>query len=74
MYNQSLALEILRQIDGALRTIGDRASRIAGPEDFTATPEGEERLDGLCMRFMAVGEALKKLDKISNGELLSTHP
>ena len=74
MYDRELALEILRQIDSALVKIRDRSGRVASAEELTSTPEGEERLDGICMLFMAVGEALKNLDKVTNGELLSTHP
>jgi uncharacterized protein with HEPN domain len=69
-----LALEILRQIAAALTKIRDRASRIDSAEAFSASPEGEERLDALCMLFIAVGEALKNLDKVTGGSLLSNYP
>ena len=31
-------------------------------------------LDSICMQFIAIGESLKGLDKVTNGELLPTHP
>ena len=31
-------------------------------------------LDAICMQFIAIGESLKGLDKITNNELLTTHP
>ena len=31
-------------------------------------------LDSICMQFIAIGESLKGLDKITKGELLKTHP
>lgn len=71
MYDRTLALDILRQIDGALGKIQARASLVSDMEALTATPEGEERLDGLCMLFIAIGESLKNLDKVTGGELLS---
>jgi uncharacterized protein with HEPN domain len=74
MYDQTLVLDILRQIDGALRKVQERSSRVASAEALTATPDGEERLDGLCMLFIAIGESLKNLDKITAGELLAAHP
>jgi uncharacterized protein with HEPN domain len=33
-----------------------------------------EALDSICMLFMAVGEALKNVDKITDGALLSRYP
>jgi uncharacterized protein with HEPN domain len=43
-------------------------------EDLTDTSSGRERLDGLCMLFMAIGEALKNIDKITHGSLLTQYP
>jgi uncharacterized protein with HEPN domain len=74
MYDQTLALDILRQIDGALRKVKARVRQVSSAADLTATPEGEERLDGLCMLFIAIGESLKNLDKITGGVLLATCP
>lgn len=74
MYDRSLALAILEQIDEALDTIKDRCATIRCVDDLTETPSGKERLDGLCMLFMAIGEALKNLDKISGGSLLHCYP
>jgi len=34
---------------------------------------GMEKLDSICMLFIAIGEALKNLDKITGGALLSQH-
>lgn len=74
MYDRSLVLDILGQIEGALLKIRERSRRIASADELTATPEGEERLDGLCMLFLAIGESLKNLDKITGGQLLAAHP
>lgn len=65
---------ILHQIDDALEKVADRSSRIGSVEELTTTPAGQERLDGLCMLFIAIGEALKNRDKIAGGELLSAYP
>lgn len=74
MYDRTLVLDILGQVDGALQKVRDRSRRIASADELTATPEGEERLDGLCMLFIAIGESLKNLDKITGGELFAAHP
>ena len=47
MYDRALVLGILRQIDDALGKIRDRSSRINSTDELTATPAGQERLDGL---------------------------
>ena len=33
-----------------------------------------EKLDSICMLFIAIGEALKNIDKITGGSLLSQYP
>ncbi len=33
-----------------------------------------EKLDAVCMLLIAVGESLKKLDKITNGSLFPNYP
>jgi uncharacterized protein with HEPN domain len=41
--------------------------------DFTDTPSGVEKMDSVCMQLIVIGEAIKKLDKITDGSLLSTY-
>jgi uncharacterized protein with HEPN domain len=38
------------------------------------TDEGLDRLDAICMMLIAIGESLKNLDKLTNGELLARYP
>jgi len=38
------------------------------------TPEGLEKLDGICMQLIAIGESLKNIDKITNKTLLEKYP
>lgn len=74
MYDRSLVRSILLQIAEALQTIDNRARRYRSPEEFTSTAAGMETLDSICMLFIAVGEALKNIDKITSGELLDRYP
>ena len=67
-------MAIVGQIDEALETVKSRSAQVRSAEEFAETPAGKERLDGLCMLFMAIGEALKNLDKITSGSLLSRYP
>lgn len=74
MFDKSLVLSILTQIDEALEKIARRGQPIRSADDFTGSPAGMDRLDSICMLFMAVGEALKNIDKITGGTLLSQYP
>ena len=74
MFDKNLALSILTQIEEALQKIASRAGRFQSADEFTSSPSGLEALDSICMLFMATGEALKNLDRITGGNLLSQYP
>ena len=74
MFDKDLVISILIQIDGALQRIDVRAGRFRSSDEFTNSPAGLEALDSICMLFMAVGEALKQIEKITSGALLAQHP
>lgn len=74
MFDRDLVVAILQQIDHAIDTIKARTCHIQSADDFTDSPAGLEKLDSVCMLFMAIGEALKKVDKVTDGKLLSQHP
>lgn len=70
MYDKELLLEVLRQIRTASQTILDRFKPVKTVSDFTDSPAGREKMDSICMLLIAIGESLKKLDKITEGSLL----
>ncbi len=72
-YDKELTKEILKQILSALDTIIYRFSPVKSVSDFTESPAGMEKLDAICMQLIAVGEALKNIDKITHGKLLSKY-
>lgn len=74
MFDKHLVLSILKQIDEALEKIKSRSEPIHSADDFTNSPSGMEKLDGICMLFIAIGEALKNMDKITDGTLFSQYP
>lgn len=73
MYDLGLVVSILLQVDNALETIRIRTSDISSADDFTDSPDGMEKLDSVCMLFLAVGESLKKVDRITQGTLLPNY-
>lgn len=73
MPNTILVKEILSQIDTAIETIKFRFESVTSIDYFLDTPAGEEKLDSICMLFIAIGESLKKIDKLTDGKLLSRY-
>jgi uncharacterized protein with HEPN domain len=74
MYDKTLVIEILSQIISALKTIDQRFNVVNSVDDFTHSPTGMEKLDSICMLLIAIGESLKKIDKITNKQLLLKYP
>ena len=74
MYDKSLVIEILIQIENAINTTLKRFKVVDSVNYFTDTPEGMEKLDSICMQLIAIGESLKNIDKITNKELLPKYP
>lgn len=74
MFDKELALNSLYQIRTAIKTIMDRASVIKTSDDFLTSPGGMLRLDAICMNLIALGESVKGLDKMTNGECLPLYP
>ena len=72
MFDSELVLAVLTQIQHALETIAARAARFNSADEF-ANSTGTEARDSICMLFMAIGEALKKIDKLTGGTLLSQY-
>ena len=74
MYDKELVLEVLGQIRTASQTILDRFESVKTVSEFTDSPAGRQKLDSICMLLIAIGESLKKLDKITNASLLQKYP
>jgi len=74
MYDKNLVLEILQQIIDATETVKERCVFAKTQDDFLDTKEGQEKLDSICMKLIAIGESLKKVDNITDKKLLSKYP
>ena len=73
MPKSKLVHEILSQIDTALETIKLRFEPVDSVDYFLDTPRGEEKLDSICMLFIAIGESLKNIDKLTDKQLLNQY-
>jgi len=71
--NTPLVKEIISQISTAIETIKLRFEPVDSIDYFLDTPAGQEKLDSLCMLFIAIGESLKKVDKLTDKQLLSKY-
>jgi uncharacterized protein with HEPN domain len=74
MYDKSLVIEILTQIENAIKTTLQRFEVVDSVDYFTNTPQGMEKLDSICMQLIAIGESLKNIDKITDKKLLEKYP
>ena len=74
MFDRDLIRSILLQVDEAIGKIKARTGHIHTSDYFAGTPEGMEKLDAVAMLFIAIGESLKNVDKITGGTLLTKHP
>ncbi len=72
-FEKDLVLDLLLQIKEALKIVKKRCSFAKCEDDFFDTEEGQEKLDSICMKLIAVGESLKNIDKLTNNELLKSY-
>jgi len=74
MFDRSLVLEQIAAAEEAIRRIERRFEVITAPDDFVSSDEGLDRLDAIAMMLIAIGESIKKIDKITRGKLLEGFP
>ena len=74
MYDAELLLDRLRTLLEALERIPRRFASIVTSDDFYASDAGIDRMDAICMVLIAAGEELKKIDRKTEGKLLSRYP
>lgn len=74
MYDRGEIIERFVLVLDALERIPRRIAGVSQAEDFDTSPDGQDRLDAICMVLIAVGEALKQIDTKTDGQLLSKYP
>jgi uncharacterized protein with HEPN domain len=74
MFDREIVMDSLQKISKAIETILERASVVTDPNELLCSPGGMMRLDAICMNLIALGEAVKGLDKQTHGQLLSRYP
>jgi len=74
MYDRELVVEIFRNIAWSIEQITKRFQGVGSSDDFIKDDLGLEKLDGICMQLINIGESLKQIDKLTEGKLLVKYP
>jgi uncharacterized protein with HEPN domain len=74
MSEPALLRDRLENVLEALEKIMRRFAHIRTVDDFVLSEAGMDRLDGICMLLIAIGEAFKQIDRSTGGELLARYP
>jgi uncharacterized protein with HEPN domain len=74
MSEQSLLLELLLEVEEAIRRIERRFIGIQKADDFIANDDGLDRLDGISMMLIAISENIRRIDRITGDDLDNRYP
>ena len=74
MSDPELVLDILSSILIAIERIERRFQGVTEPDDFVVSDEGIDRLDGIAMMLIAIGEQVKRLDGATETDLDDAYP
>ena len=74
MYDQALVVDILEDMITASEKVKRRYSNFNSSDDFLADESSQIVLDSICMQLIAIGEAVKQIDKITDSTLLTDYP
>lgn len=67
-------LLLLTPLQKALERIARKAAPLLANPSLLDHEDGQDRLDVICMQFLAAGEALKRLEKLEPGLLATNFP
>ncbi len=74
MYDQVLVADILKDMADASEKVKRRCSNFSCSDDFLADESSQIVLDSICMQLIAIGEAVKQVDKITDKSLFVHYP
>ena len=72
--HQDRVVQTLQQIEKAILLLEEWNKSVCCADDYLLTPEGTRNLAASCMLVEAIGEAYKKIDAMTDGELLPLYP
>lgn len=71
---REVILDALSQIRTAILNLMEWNKGITDMNTLLMSPQGMQDLAGNCMTIMAIGEGFRKIDKLTNEQLLSERP
>jgi len=74
MYDKEIVSDLLEKMIEATDKILRRTQNINLVDDFLKDDNSLMLLDSLCMQLIAIGESVKKIDKITDKNLLVNYP
>lgn len=63
--DQRLAASVISQMISLVETLIQRMQPVQSADDLTESETGRLLLDAVCMQYLALGEAVKQLDKLT---------
>lgn len=72
--DQRLAASVISQMIVLIETLIQRMESVQSATDLSATDSGRLLLDAVCMQYLALGEAVKQLDKLTGSTLQEQIP
>ncbi len=69
-----MIISTLEDIIYSIELINKRFKDIKVSDDFLKDDIGLEKLDGISMRLIAIGEGFKNIDKLSDRKILVNYP
>ena len=64
----------MTQVRMAIRQLNEWNEGVTTPDDYYNSPEGMKNLAASCMLIEAIGEAVRQIDKITDGKLFAKRP
>ena len=74
MYDKSLVIDALENIEQSLNDILDWTKNVRSVDDFLTSSSGMILLNAVCMKLFSIGEELKNVDKRTNQQLFPLYP
>lgn len=71
---REVALDLLQNIQNAIIQLQEWNKDVKSINDLLVSPEGMKTLSADCMLIQAIGEGIKQLDKITDGQLFPLQP
>ena len=71
---RQLAAEVVRQMICLTDSLQQRMAPVQTEADLQGTEAGRLLLDAVCMQYLALGEAVKQLDKLTGNTLQAQIP